>query len=132
MPTPTDNYRKGYEAGKNQTLGSAAAEVMFAEMLRVDPGGHFKRGYQDAANNRPFNPPSTPTRNRSATDGLIPKFSENPFGWLFAIIFVVECWALWQLIKAPFQLIEALAYGFRSAATAAKAAVRPSPISASL
>lgn len=106
MPTPAERYREGYEKGEHQTLGSAAAEVMFAEMLRDDPGGHFKSGYQDAINNRAFNPPSI--SNRRPTGKVLPRFSENPIGWFLGVIILVELWALWQLIKAPFQLIAAL------------------------
>jgi hypothetical protein len=106
MPTPIERYRDGYEKGKNQTLGGAAAEVMFAELLRDDPGGYFKSGYQDAINRRAFSPPATPIR--SFTDRRVPKFSENPAGWLVGVLIVIEVWALWQLIKAPFQLIGAL------------------------
>ena len=57
MATPAERYKDGYTKGKNQTLGSAAAEVMFAEMLRDDPGGHFKCGYQDAINSEGFSAP---------------------------------------------------------------------------
>src|SRR5205809_160198 len=108
MPTASERYRDGYTKGKSQTLGSAAAEAMFAEMLRDDPDGHFRRGYQDAVSNRNFDPASTATPRRPSTHGLIPKFSENPFGWFLAVIFVVELWILWQLIKAPFELVGAL------------------------
>lgn len=108
MPTADERYRDGYAKGKSRTLGGAAAEAMFASMLRDDPGGFFKRGYDDAINNRGFNAPSTLTPKRSPTDGLIPKFSENPIGWFLGVAIVVECWVLWQLTKAPFQLVGAI------------------------
>src|ERR1035441_3666540 len=77
-------------------------------MLRDDPGGHFQKGYSDGAAGKPFSPPSIPTSSGSRTSRVIPKFSENPFGWLFGILFVIYFWALWQLIKAPFQLVGSL------------------------
>ena len=107
MPSPLDAYRSGYEKAKADRLGGIAAEVTMG-MLRDDPGGHFNRGYQDGAAGRAFNPPSTPAPNRSQSHGFIPKFSENPLGWFLGVLIVVEFWALWQLIKAPFELIGAL------------------------
>jgi len=107
VPSPLDAYRSGYEKAKTDQLGGIAAEVTMG-MLRDDPGGHFKRGYQDGAAGRAFNPPSTPAPHRRQTDGVIPKFSENPFGWFLGVLIVIELWAVWQLIKAPFELIGAL------------------------
>lgn len=107
MPTPIEAYRAGYEKARQDDLGGTLAEVTMG-MLRDDPGGHFAAGYHDGAARKKFNPPSTPTPRRPQTDRLIPKFSENPFGWFLGVIIVVEFWALWQLIKAPFQLIGAL------------------------
>lgn len=107
MPSPLDAYRSGYEKAKTDRLGGMAAEVTMG-MLRDDPGGHFNRGYQDGAAGKAFNPPSTPVPNRRQTGGLIPKFSENPFGWFLGVLIVIEFWALWQLIKAPFELVGTL------------------------
>ena len=56
MPTPIERYRDGYTQGKNQTLGSAAAEVLFASIARDDPGGYFRRGYEDALTRESFQP----------------------------------------------------------------------------
>src|SRR5258708_40322192 len=107
MPTPIEAYRQGYEKGRSDTAGGRLAEMTMG-MLRDDPGRQFQKGYSDGAAGNPFTPPSTPTTSRPQTTGLIPKFSENPFGWFLGVIIVVELWALWQLIKAPFQLIGAL------------------------
>ncbi len=49
---------------------------------------------------KPFTPPSV--SKESFAKGLIPKFSENPFGWFFGVLIVIELWVLWQLVKAPF------------------------------
>ena len=62
MPLPTERYRDGYEKGENRTLGSAAAEVMFAEMLRDDPGGHFN-----------LNPAVRPRRSRQTAMFSLPR-----------------------------------------------------------
>lgn len=107
MPTPIDVYRHGYERGRSDSAGGRLAEITMG-MLRDDPGGHFQKGYGDGAAGRPFNPPSIPAPSRLRTSGLIPKFSENPFGWFFGVLIVVELWVLWQLIKAPFQLVGSL------------------------
>lgn len=81
-------------------------------MLRDDPGGYFATGYHDGSAGKAFNPPSlTVTSTSSGVKSLIPKFSDNPAAWFLAVIFIVELWALWQLIKAPFQLIGALTGG---------------------
>jgi hypothetical protein len=77
-------------------------------MLRDDPGGYFQKGYSDGAAAKPFSAPSTPAPKRLPTSRLLPKFSENPFGWLFGILFVSYFWVLWQLVKAPFQLVGSL------------------------
>jgi hypothetical protein len=105
MPTPIEAYRQGYEKGRSDSAGGRLAEVTMG-MLRDDPGGHFQKGYSDGAAGKPFSPPSTPQE--SFTKGLIPKFSENPFGWFFGVLIVIEFWVLWQLIKAPFQLVGSL------------------------
>jgi len=110
MPTPTDNYRNGYEEGKNRTLGSVAAEVMFAQMLRDDPGGHFKRGYQDAINGRPFAPSLQPTRS-TPSSGRSPNFIEALLIGYFMAVF----WIIKELVKAPFQLIGSLSRGEKPA-----------------
>jgi hypothetical protein len=107
MPTPIEVYREGYEKGKNDTIGGRAAEVTMG-ILRDDPGGHFAIGYRDGAAGNAFSPPATPMIGQPKTKGLIPKFSENPFGWFLGVMILIEVWALWQLIKAPFQLIGAL------------------------
>jgi hypothetical protein len=104
MPTPIEAYRKGYEKGRSDTAGGRAAEMTMG-MLRDDPGGHFQKGYTDGAAGNAFNPPSIMAPKRFQTDRLIPKFSDNPFGWFLGILIVIELWVLWQLIKAPFQLI---------------------------
>jgi hypothetical protein len=114
MPTPIEAYRQGYERGRSDSAGGRLAEVTMG-MLRDDPGGHFQKGYSDGAAGRPFSPPASPATKRP-TDGLIPKFSENPMGWFLAVCIVVECWVLWQLIKAPFQLVGALAHSQRPSA----------------
>jgi len=80
-------------------------------MLRDDPGGHFQKGYSDGAAGKPFNSPAIPAPSRPQTSALIPKFSENPAGWFLAVLIVVEFWVLWQLIKAPFQLVGSLMRG---------------------
>jgi hypothetical protein len=108
MPTPIEAYRQGYEKGRSDSAGGRLAEVTMG-MLRDDPGGHFQKGYSDGAAGKPFSPPSIPQR--SLTKGLIPKFSENPFGWFFGVLIVIEFWVLWQLIKAPFQLVGSLMRG---------------------
>lgn len=105
MPTPIEAYRQGYEKGRSDSAGGRVAEMTMG-MLRDDPGGHFQKGYSDGAAGKAFGPPSIPQK--SITKGLIPKFSENPIGWFVGIAIVVECWVLWQLIKAPFQLIGSL------------------------
>jgi hypothetical protein len=110
LTTPTDAYRQGYEKAKSDTLGGIAAEVTLG-MIRDDPGGYFANGYRDGAAGKPFTPPIT--HNASKHKRLIPNFSENPFGWLLAILFLVELWALWQLLKAPFKLIGAISRGER-------------------
>jgi hypothetical protein len=76
-------------------------------MLRDDPGGYFQKGYGDGAAGRPFGPPSIPAPSRRPNE-LIPKFSENPMGWFLGVLIVIELWTLWQLVKAPFQLVGAL------------------------
>ena len=105
MPTPIEAYRQGYEKGRSDSAGGRLAEVTMG-MLRDDPGGHFQKGYGDGAAGRPFDAPSIPQK--SLTKGLIPKFSDNPLGWFLGVCIVVECWVLWQLIKAPFQLVGSL------------------------
>ena len=107
MPTPIEAYREGYERGRSDSAGGRLAEVTMG-MLRDDPGGHFQKGYSDGAAAKPFNAPSTPAPKRLPTSRLLPKFSENPFGWLFGVLFVSYFWVLWQLIKAPFQLVGSL------------------------
>jgi len=107
MPTPIEAYRQGYERGRSDSAGGRLAEMTMG-MLRDDPGGHFQAGYNDGAAGRHFNPPSIPARDRLRTKGLIPEFSENPFGWFLGVLIVVECWILWQLVKAPFQLVGSL------------------------
>jgi uncharacterized protein YecT (DUF1311 family) len=107
MPTPIEAYREGYERGRNDSAGGRLAELTMG-MLRDDPGGHFQKGYSDGAAGKPFSPPSIPTPSRRRTEGFMPKFSENPFGWFFGVLIVIELWTLWQLIKAPFQLIASL------------------------
>jgi hypothetical protein len=107
MPTPIEAYRAGYERGRSDSAGGRLAEITMG-VLRDDPGGHFQKGYSDGAAGRPFSPPPIPARVRRQTSGLIPKFSENPFGWFLGILIVVELWVLWQLIKAPFQLVGSL------------------------
>lgn len=109
MPTPVEAYRQGYEKGRGDSAGGRLAEMTMG-MLRDDPGGHFQKGYGDGAAGKPFSPPSTPASKRIAS-GLIPKLSENPMGWFLGVLIVVELWVLWQLIKAPFQLIGALIRG---------------------
>jgi len=106
MPTPIEAYHQGYEKGRSDSAGGRLAEITMG-MLRDDPGGHFQKGYSDGAAGKAFNPPPTPAA-RQPTSGLIPKFSENPAGWFLGIAIVVECWVLWQLIKAPFQLLGSL------------------------
>src|SRR5580658_8065193 len=98
MPTPIEAYRQGYERGRSDSLGGRLAEVTMG-MLRDDPGGHFQKGYGDGAAGRPFRSPSIPAPGQLWTNGLRPKFSENPAGWFFSILIVVEFWALWQLVK---------------------------------
>jgi hypothetical protein len=110
MPTPIEAYRQGYERGRNDSTGGRLAETTMG-MLRDDPGGHFQKGYTDGAAGRPFNAPSIPSPKTLKTSGLIPKFSENPMGWLLGVLIVVEFWALWQLVKAPFELIAPLTRG---------------------
>lgn len=105
MPSPDKLYTDGYEKGKQQTLGGAAAEVMFAHILRDDPAGHFMHGYQDAIHNRPFSLPKSAFSQNRRSDGMVPKFSDNPLGWFVGICILIELWAIWQLVKAPFQLI---------------------------
>src|SRR5437879_3379395 len=107
MPTPIEAYREGYEKGRSDSAGGRLAEMTMGA-LRDDPGGHVQRGYSDGAAGRPFNPPSIPAPKRLQAKGLIPKFSENPMGWFLGIFIVVELWVLWQLIKAPFQLVGSL------------------------
>jgi hypothetical protein len=107
MPTPIEVYREGYERGRSDSAGGRLAEITMG-MLRDDPSGHFQNGYSDGAAGRPFSPPPLPTQARRQISGLIPKFSENPFGWFLGILIVVELWVLWQLIKAPFQLVGSL------------------------
>ena len=107
MPTPIEAYRQGYEKGRSDSAGGRLAEITMG-MLRDDPGGHSQKGYSDGAAGRPFDPPSIPAPKRLQANGLIPKFSENPLGWLLAVLIIVEFWALWQLIKAPFQLVGSL------------------------
>lgn len=107
MPTPIEAYREGYERGRSDSAGGRLAEVTMG-MLRDDPGGYFQKGYSDGAAAKPFNAPSTPAPKRLPTNRLLPKFSENPFGWLFGVLFVSYFWVLWQLIKAPFQLVGSL------------------------
>lgn len=110
MPTPIEAYRQGYEKGRSDSAGGRLAEMTMG-MLRDDPGGHFQSGYGDGAAGKPFSPPSMPQK--SLTKGLIPKFSENPIGWLLGVLIVIELWALWQLVKAPFELIAPLTRGDR-------------------
>src|ERR1035437_1060344 len=110
MPTPIEAYRQGYERGRSDSAGGRLAEITMG-MLRDDPGGHFQKGYSDGAAGKPFSPPSAPAPNRRKTDGFIPKFSENPFGWFFGVLIVIELWTLWQLVKAPFELIAPLTRG---------------------
>ena len=107
MPTPIEAYREGYERGRSDSAGGRLAEVTMG-MLRDDPGGYFQKGYSDGAAAKPFNAPSIPAPKRLQTSRLLPKFSENPFGWLFGVLFVSYFWVLWQLIKAPFQLVGSL------------------------
>jgi len=107
MPSPIEAYRQGYEKGRSDSAGGRLAEVTMG-MLRDDPGGHFQKGYSDGAAGNAFNPPPIPAPTRFQTKGLIPKFSENPLGWFLAVLIVIEFWALWQLIKAPFQLVGSL------------------------
>jgi hypothetical protein len=107
MPTPIEAYRQGFEKGRSDSAGGRLAEMAMG-MLHDDPGGHFQKGYSDGAAGKPFNPPSIPTPSRLRTNGLIPKFSENPSGWFLSVLIVIEVWALWQLIKAPFQLVGSL------------------------
>ena len=115
MPSPIDSYRSGYEKAKTDRLGGVAAEITMG-MLRDDPGGHFAAGYRDGAAGNKFNPPLIPTARRRHASGLIPKFSENPLGWFLAVIIGVELWVLWQLIKAPFELIGGLLGGGKPSA----------------
>ena len=105
MPTPIEAYRQGYEKGRSDSAGGRLAEVTMG-MLRDDPGGHFQKGCSDGAAGKPFSPPSIPQK--SFTRGLVPKFSENRIGWFVGVAIVVECWVLWQLVKAPFQLLSSL------------------------
>jgi hypothetical protein len=107
MPPPIEAYRQGYEKGRSDSAGGRLAEMTMG-MLRDDPGGDFQKGYSDGAAGKPFNPPSIPTPSRLRTNGLMPKFSENPFGWFLGVLIVIELWTLWQLIKAPFQLVGSL------------------------
>ena len=93
MPSPLESYRLGYEKAKTDRLVGIAAEMTIG-MLRDDPGGHFAAGYRDGAAGSRFDPPSLQTSNRPRTDGLIPKFSENPAGWFLGVMIVVECWVL--------------------------------------
>lgn len=104
---PIEAYRQGYEKGRSDTAGRRLAEVTMG-MLRDDPGGHFQKGYRDGAASRSFDPPSTAAPNRVPSKRLIPRFSESPVEWLLAVLIIVELWVLWQLVKAPFQLIGAL------------------------
>src|SRR5437879_6435703 len=105
MPTPIEAYRQGYEKGRRDSAGGRLAEMTMG-MLRDDPGGHFQKGYSDGAAGKPFSLPSIPQK--SLTKGLIPKFSDNPTGWFLGIFILVELWVLWQLVKAPFELIGSL------------------------
>jgi uncharacterized protein YecT (DUF1311 family) len=107
MPTPIEAYRQGYEKGRSDSAGGRLAEISMG-MLRDDPGGHFQKGYSDGAAGKPFSPPSIPAPSRRRPNELIPKFSENPMGWFLGVLIVIELWTLWQLIKAPFQLIASL------------------------
>jgi hypothetical protein len=107
MPTPIEAYRQGYEKGRSDSAGGRLAEVTMG-MLRDDPGGHFQKGYCDGAAGKPFSPPSIPEPSRRRPNELIPKFSENPMGWFLGVLIVIELWTLWQLIKAPFQLVGSL------------------------
>lgn len=100
MSTAIEAYRQGYEKGRSDSAGGRLAEMTMG-VLRDDPGGHFQRGYSDGAAGKAFDPPPAPAQKRAAS-GLIPKFSENPIGWFLGVLIVVEFWALWQLIKAPF------------------------------
>jgi len=108
MPKPIEAYREGYEKGRSDSAGGRLAEMTMGT-LRDDPGGHFQKGYSDGAAGRPFDAPSIPQK--SLAKGLIPKFSDNPLGWFLGVCIVVECWVLWQLIKAPFQLVGSLMRG---------------------
>jgi hypothetical protein len=103
---PIEAYREGYEKGRVDSAGGRLAEMAMG-VFRDDPGGHFQMGYSDGAAGRAFNPPPVPASERLG-EGLIPKFSENPIGWLLGVLIVVEFWALWQLIKAPFLLVGCL------------------------
>lgn len=103
MPTPIEAYRQGHEKGRSDTAGGRLAETTMG-MLRDDPSGHFQNGYSDGAAAKPFSPPPSPPVQQSVPKGLIPKFSDNPFGWFIGIAIVVEVWVLWQLVKAPFLL----------------------------
>src|ERR1039457_647684 len=107
MLTPIEAYRQGYEKGRSDSAGGRLAETTTG-MLRDDPGRHFQRGYSDGAAGKPFEPPSSPGPKRRLANGLIPKFSDNPIGWLLGVLIVIELWALWQLITAPFQLVGSL------------------------
>src|ERR1039457_5566795 len=107
MPTPIEAYRQGYERGRSDSAGDRLAEITMG-MLRDDPGGHFQKGYSDGAAGKLFDPPSIPAPKRLQANGLVPKFSENPIGWFLGVLFVVELWVLWQLVKAPFQLVGSL------------------------
>ena len=114
MLSPIENYRKGYEKGKSDGFGDVTAEALLGYM-REDPGGHFGLGYKHGRSGEDFNPPLTPKRNPKSVTRLVPKFSADPIGWFFGVMIATECWVLWQLIKAPFQLIGALAGGQKPA-----------------
>ena len=107
MPTPVEAYRQGYERGRSDSAGGRLAEITMG-MLRDDPGGHFQKGYGDGAGGMPFDPPSAPSPRQLQAKRLIPNFSENPIGWILGVLILIELWVLWQLVKAPFQLVGSL------------------------